>query len=909
MDSTVPSRRGRLLILAAVFVCVWVVRWVTLAGLGGDDHWSLWNAAAFLQGDTWFDGFVDMGDPLYWFMSAIAQWVVGYRVIGEVLLAITLVAVAITLSFDMAWEASRSWLLAVAIGLFVLGLASVTEVYSHPKIFVYPLGAWLSWRYIDKPTRLRALWLALAVAVAFGYRHDHGFYVGVGSMVAVIAAHWGEGRRVILLSAGRLALTGAVVLSPFFVLVQAKEGVVSYFVERIEFARQLDEAGRRAVPWVVDESRPSFWLGAMPPAQARVAVAWTPDVTPRQRGQLEERYTLSGGVDPGTGSRAYRLIDTSDTNVWALMSEPRSNLVDGVYGSFRQAWTMKDGPDGEWLTLMWVDSVGDEERRRLEEQYGLVLAEGEPGPGAVLTYDVRDRSTENITAIMRERLVVPDAVVGTWPVIQPVVARLREPPEVGPRVAVRWRDGVTASERIDLERQYQLVNPVQDTDDPNWFGYHVVDYSDANITALVLDDRVDDTGRLGGGAVEGTFVVRDDIPLPGSPLRVTWAPDVTDDERLMLEARYQLVAANRSAGMWEYALTDTSETNIRALLGDSRVAETSGIDVERRRPEGESWWASLGRDVPAFRVALLPRLVHAQNAGVWLYYVVSGLPWLVLALIGWDRMRGHARTGMAREIPKMVTLAVMMAVTHYALMRKLGVVADHANVAMVFGAWWLGRVFPGSSDGPGPSRPWRTRAAAVAAVGVLAVSAAAIWTYAGIPTVFASTGLSSGVETAWARSVAKFSAWSASPPIDGYAPVDATGDRALLRYFYACTTPEDRLWVTSDMYTTPYYAQRKIVRHIFWGNGFQNSPEIQRKTLELLEREPVPLIIGVGGARPLQYLEDYDILHSYASERYTEVHAVLQDSLNREGTVIWLSVDNRRTPTRTYEPLGLPCFA
>jgi hypothetical protein len=901
-------RRHRLWVLAAVFAFAGVVRWLTLAGLGGDDHWSLWTAAVFLQGDTWFDGFVDTGDPLYWLMSAGAQWAVGYRVIGEVLLGITLVAVAITLSFDMAWEASRSWVVAAVMALCVVALASATEIYSHPKIFVYPLGAWLSWRYIDKPTRLRAVWLALGVAVAFGYRHDHGAYVGVGSMVAVVAAHWQEGRQAVLLSAGRLVLTGTVILAPFFVLVQWHEGLIAYFSERIEFASQLDEAGRRAVPWVVDASRPSFWLGAMPPPSARVAVEWASELTTLEREQLEERYSLSGGVNPETGRRSYRLLDISDTNVWALMSNPRANQIDGIEGSFRRAWQMKDGSEGEFLTIVWADGVVDDERLRLESLHRLVRT----GDDTAMRYEVLDRSQENITALMHSEAI--GIAMGTVPVIRPVVAQLRWPPDPPPRVNIRWIQGLPQDQRVEAERRYQLVNRVLETDDRRGvtYLYSAPDWSDENITALVNDDRVEDTGRIIAGAIEGTYVVSGDKPLPGATLSILWAPDVTQEERLTLEERYTLVSANVTGGLWEYTLTDTSLENIQVLLRDARVDRTSGIDRERLRPENESWWTSVGRDVSVFRVAVLPQIVHAQNAGVWLYYVVNALPWLVLVLVGRDWYSRRTRVGMSLEVPKMVTLAVMMVVAHYALMRKLGYFADHADVAMIFGAWCVGRTFGIGQEPDGKCVRrwgWRMVLPVTVTAGVLMLSTMAMLSYINVPNIMSYTQLSRGPSAVWAVSAAKFATWSTAPPIDTYAPVDATGDRALIRYFYECTTPADRLWVLSDMYTTPYYAERRVLRHIWWGNGFQHSPESQQRTIQLLEREPVPLIVGVGGAKPLQYLQEYDELHAYASERYREVHPILQDNLHREGAVIWLSVDSRRTPTRTYERLGLPCFA
>ena len=99
-----------------------------------------------------------------------------------------------------------------------------------------------------------------------------------------------------------------------------------------------------------------------------------------------------------------------------------------------------------------------------------------------------------------------------------------------------------------------------------------------------------------------------------------------------------------------------------------------------------------------------------------------------------------------------------------------------------------------------------------------------------------------------------------------------------------------------------------MVGHLFWGMGFMASPETQRKTIELLEREPVPLVFGVGGSRPFEFLEAYPDVHAYVSKRYAQVHPILQDELSRNAKVLWLAMDSRRTPSGTYAPLGLPCF-
>ena len=258
----------RILIVCAVFVVAFAVRWATLSGLEGDDHWPLWTAATFLKGDLPFRDFVDLGDPLYWGMSALAQAIAGYRVIGEVVLGTALVAFAFAIAFHLAWRASGS--LPVALGLTALGLLAVAprELYSYPKLFVYPLALWCCWRYIDRPTLVRSAVLAFGVAVAFGYRHDHGAYAGVGAAAAVLAAHWPEGPRRIVLGLLRFGMALLLLLSPYLALIQANEGIVQYFRDRTELARRLDATSRRLVWFQVDSAAPAHWVRIEPPRPA-----------------------------------------------------------------------------------------------------------------------------------------------------------------------------------------------------------------------------------------------------------------------------------------------------------------------------------------------------------------------------------------------------------------------------------------------------------------------------------------------------------------------------------------------------------------------------------------------------------------------------------------------------------------
>ena len=668
-----PSRSTRarpqvvhLGVSAAVFVLVFVARWLTLRGLTGDDHWSLWTAATFLKGDVPLRDFVDVGDPLYWGLSALAQWIVGYRAVGEVVLGTTLIALAFTLAFDLAWQASRSlWVAALLTGMALL-LMTHTELYSYPKIFVYPLGLWLCWRYVDRPTLARAIGLALGVAIAWGYRHDHGAYVGLGAAVTVLATHWGEGPRRVLSAWARFGAALLVLLAPYVILIQANEGIVQYVLARMDVARQLDSAGRRFVWFTVDRAAPSYWFAIDPPPPARVQVDWKPEVTNEIRIALEQQYSLTNGLDPRP----------------------------------------------------------------------------------------------------------PDGVEEATP--------------------VRYR--------------------------------------------------------------------------------------------------------------WEYALTNVSRANIRRIVEDPHVFDTGLIERNTHRPMEESWLIGVRRAVPLLRLSIAPRYWHELNAGVCLYYVSLALPFILLTILALDRIRGRSRAGMPHAAAKMCAAAVMMPVANVALLRKLGYISDHANVAAILGACVIGQAMAGAHR--------RSLAGVLPAVVtgiVLVVSMFATITYVPPSSALTAAGLSDSLRSAWDKSVQSFRDYVTSPPIDHYAPPGSTGDRGLLRYIYECTRPDDRIWLLSETYSVPYYTERRVVGHIYWGMGFLATPEYQRRTIDRVDKEEVPFIMSFGGRRPLELLESYDLVHDYVSRRYTEHYAIPEDKAER-GLTIWLLTDSRRRPTGTYELFGLPCF-
>ena len=78
------------------------------------------------------------------------------------------------------------------------------------------------------------------------------------------------------------------------------------------------------------------------------------------------------------------------------------------------------------------------------------------------------------------------------------------------------------------------------------------------------------------------------LAWPDAPIHVhvRWKADVSDDERVALERRFQLSDGTRTEGTtWEYQLANSSTAHIRAIVQDERVDDTSHLNRIQYRPE------------------------------------------------------------------------------------------------------------------------------------------------------------------------------------------------------------------------------------------------------------------------------------------------------------------------------------
>jgi hypothetical protein len=224
-----------------VFTAVWGFRWLSLGALENDHFVALARARQVLQGAWPVRDFADPGQPLAYLLSAAAAWLFGPTLWTDVIVAITLLSLAASLTFALAARASGSLLIAAA--AVAVEVAAAPRLYNAGKILIPLVALWLGWRYADSPSRPRLIALAAWTAVSCLWRHD--FLVDVAIPVLVLLAHCHARPQATRFAALYLAVTAAFLL-PWLAYVQWAAGVVSYFGTAFRFAATEAE---RTVTW------------------------------------------------------------------------------------------------------------------------------------------------------------------------------------------------------------------------------------------------------------------------------------------------------------------------------------------------------------------------------------------------------------------------------------------------------------------------------------------------------------------------------------------------------------------------------------------------------------------------------------------------------------------------------------
>ena len=373
-------------------------------------------------------------------------------------------------------------------------------------------------------------------------------------------------------------------------------------------------------------------------------------------------------------------------------------------------------------------------------------------------------------------------------------------------------------------------------------------------------------------------------PASGA-VEVQWAEGTGDASRRDREVRYGLTAGVRQGAegrTWRYVLTNRESGNLHALDEDRMVEDTTVIDRG------------------TFQV--LPGVFTAQNALAAFCWLTLWLPIVALGVLGARWWSGRVARPEAAVI---AATALLCLIISHTLVRNnpSARLADVAAPTLVLAAWLARR----RGNPTSPLFVERLRRAGM--VSLFLLTFWSVWTYSGTATRLARAGVLDGPTGIWEQ-LGSVNRQLHRRPIDEWAPPGSTGFRALTRYVFDCTAPSDRLLVTTFAPELFFYAERgfaggqvSFFRDVS-KSGWHSSPAEQRLTVERMQGQSVPIILGRRDHQD-EFSRDYPLVHDHVQTRYT---LAAESTFGEDESNFLVFVDRRLEPYADHPDLGLPCY-
>jgi hypothetical protein len=233
---------------AGVVLFSWLFRFNdpggSFAGLTDDHFFYLVRGWQILFGDLPVRDFVDHGAPLYYYIGAAVQTLLGRGTLSELVFSTTMLSIGAAMTFWLTVKASGSVWAGLAGCLLHIWLGP--RFYNYPKVLVYAAAIPLLWRFADRPSAQLRAWIAVTTVIAFLFRHDHGAFVGLAAVVLMLSLTElrisDRARHAVIYGALVVALA-----APYLLFIQFNGGLVSYFQQASAWAER--DRVRETVVW------------------------------------------------------------------------------------------------------------------------------------------------------------------------------------------------------------------------------------------------------------------------------------------------------------------------------------------------------------------------------------------------------------------------------------------------------------------------------------------------------------------------------------------------------------------------------------------------------------------------------------------------------------------------------------
>ena len=314
-------------VVAFFGAAIWRV--LTFSGFQNDHYVHLARAQQVILGDLPVRDFVDPGMPLMYLASAAAWAIAGGTPGTELLLVATGFGIGAACTALVVHRLTGSVVLAVSAAIVEIVIAPRT--YSYPKVMLYAAAACAIVAVVEKPSRVRICLAAMIAAIAFLFRHDHGLYIGVATLIAVAFGSATAGWNAVSKRSALLVGAAALLVAPWIGFVAYYQGLTDYISSGLEFSRAETERNRG--PFSLPEFRLplSEVVSLSPPFRPRARIEWVAGISDGTREELERRYGLEAAGPGNEGpERDYHARYLSPDEVRALAEDPHVADAQGL---------------------------------------------------------------------------------------------------------------------------------------------------------------------------------------------------------------------------------------------------------------------------------------------------------------------------------------------------------------------------------------------------------------------------------------------------------------------------------------------------------------------------------------------------------------------------------------------------
>lgn len=222
----------------------------SLGGFDNDDFFVLTRADMILDGYRPLRHFAESElrgawPSLTYALPAWAQMAWGRHLLANAYLCVGALAACAGIVFLLARDLSRGWLVPLLAAATVI--VSGTKLYNYPKVLALTIGAVLIRWVMGAPSPVRLMVLAAWTVVAGLFRHDLAVYLGIATVVGLVAR---QPRPVAVPVRWIATYAGAGLLfaAPTLMAVAADWGLGRYVADALT---TMQAEGRRLVQWPV----------------------------------------------------------------------------------------------------------------------------------------------------------------------------------------------------------------------------------------------------------------------------------------------------------------------------------------------------------------------------------------------------------------------------------------------------------------------------------------------------------------------------------------------------------------------------------------------------------------------------------------------------------------------------------